>query len=92
MSCVALRNAVARGDAFQFTVDVAMNPLPFTVKVNPAPPAITEAGDSDVSTGTEFPVTVNVDDALPPPGVGVTTESVAGPDTETSAARIVAFN
>jgi hypothetical protein len=51
-SCVLLRNVVARGLPFQFTTDADVKPDPFTVSVNPAPPATVLDGDSEVATGT----------------------------------------
>ena len=50
-SCVALTNVVARSDPFQRTTDAFVNDEPFTVNVNPEPPAIVAAGDRD-ATGT----------------------------------------
>src|SRR5437868_6383173 len=63
VSCAEETNAVVRGDAFQFTCDAAMKPLPLTVSVNDGPPAITEAGEIVEITGTEFPVTLKFEDA-----------------------------
>jgi hypothetical protein len=43
---------VVRPDPFQFTVEPETKPLPFTVSVNPAPPAVAEAGLRPVVAGT----------------------------------------
>src|ERR1700733_5359141 len=44
VNCDELTNVVARGLPFQFTTAPERNPVPFTVKVNAAPPAPVLAG------------------------------------------------
>jgi hypothetical protein len=56
MSCVALPYVVVRGLPFQFTVEPETKPLPVTVSVKPAAPAVAPAGDNDVSAGSGFGV------------------------------------
>src|SRR4051794_22685902 len=42
---------VTRGDPFHSTTEVETKPWPTIVSCNPAPPAVAEAGDSDVTKG-----------------------------------------
>jgi hypothetical protein len=51
-SWVALTNVVVRAAPFQRTTDEATKPLPFTVNVSPALPAVAVAGESVLATGT----------------------------------------
>src|ERR1019366_899110 len=46
VSWVSLINVVANGEPFQFTVEAATNPAPFTVRVNPSPPGAVASGTS----------------------------------------------
>jgi hypothetical protein len=51
------------------------NPVPLTVKVNAAPPAVALAGDNELIVGTGFDAVI-VKAALPevpPPGAGLNT-------------------
>ena len=50
-SWVLLTSVVPRVDPFQLTTEAPVNPLPFTVKVNAAPPAEAVEGDSEVTEG-----------------------------------------
>jgi hypothetical protein len=43
-SCVALTTVVGRAEPFQRAIDEAVNPLPVTVKVKPAPPTAAPDG------------------------------------------------
>jgi hypothetical protein len=47
-----LTNAVARGDPFQFTMAPGTNPVPVTVRVNPAPPGTIAEGTIGFRKGT----------------------------------------
>jgi hypothetical protein len=61
---------VVRFDPFQLTVEPETKPVPFTVSVNPAPPAVVEAGLRPVVAGTGLlilTVTVRIDDSITPP-------------------------
>ena len=51
VSWVALINVVALAAPLNFTIDVDTNPVPFTVKLNPAPPAVALVGEIEVSVG-----------------------------------------
>ena len=53
--CVALTKAVFRPAPFTCTTDPAKNPVPFTVSVNPEPPAVTLDGAMEVIVGTPCP-------------------------------------
>src|SRR5262245_19043178 len=68
------------------------NPVPFTIRGNPAPPTATKFGVNEVIVGTRL-LTVNVtafDD--PPPGAGVKTVMFAVPAVVKLLAGIVAVN
>ena len=79
MICVLLTNAVGRLLPFHSTVEVETKLLPFTVRVNPAPPTITVAGESEFKTATGLlTVKVAVLDE-PPPGAGLVTWTGAVP-------------
>jgi hypothetical protein len=51
VSCVALANVVVLAAPLNFTTEVDTNPIPFTVKVKAAPPAVALVGESEVSVG-----------------------------------------
>lgn len=75
MSSFALRKVVESDAPFHSTTVPEAKPLPFTVKVNAAPPAVTVAGVMEVITGagrmvklTEFevmPLVVRVTGTVP---------------------------
>lgn len=74
------------GVPFQSTVELATKLLPFTVRVNGVEPAATDEGESDEIEGAGLEVVI-VNDApleVPPPGVGLTTVTVAVPVVVTS--------
>jgi len=52
VSCVAETNVVVRAEPFQFTFELEMKLVPFTVKVNWALPAMVELGLIEVVVGT----------------------------------------
>ena len=65
----------------KLTVDDESNPVPFTVKVNCAPPAVVEVGEIEMVVGAGF-FTVNVcAPDVPPPGPGFTTVMESVPPT-----------
>ena len=52
VNCVLLTNVVVRGPLFQRTSEPATKFDPLTVSVNPAPPAVADAGLNVVNAGT----------------------------------------
>src|SRR5215510_9230329 len=91
-NCMALTNVVGRLTPFQRTTDVLTNPLPLTVTVNAAAPAVTLDGDSDSTPGTGFAIVNARSPDVPPPGAGDTTDTCAVPAAATSDAPIDACN
>ena len=89
---VPLTNVVVRGELFHRTTEPEMKLLPLTVSVKPAPPAVAEFGLRLLTDGTGFGgVTVNVTPfEAPPPGPGLNTVTVRGPEVEMSLAGIAA--
>lgn len=73
VNCVPLTNVVVRLLPFHCTTALFSKLLPFTVRLNAAPPAIAEFGESveRVATGV-VTLKKNVFDG-PPPGAGFTT-------------------
>ena len=58
-NCELLTNVVARALPFQLTTDPDTKLVPFTVRVNPAPPGATASGTSGwLISGTGFTVPV----------------------------------
>jgi hypothetical protein len=86
-SCVALTKVVVRGLPFQSTREAATKPLPVTVRVNAAAPAVAELGASVLKAGTGLAAAIVNGTALevPPPGAGLTTVTEAVPAAATSA-------
>jgi pectin methylesterase-like acyl-CoA thioesterase len=91
-NCVPLTNVVGRVAPFHRTTDALANPLPVTVTVNAAAPAVTLAGDTDSTLGTGFAIVNAKSPEAPPPGAGVNTDTCAGPPVATSAASIAAWS
>lgn len=50
-SCVGVTNVVVFETPLKFTTDVVTNPVPFTVKVNAAPPAVELVGEIEAAVG-----------------------------------------
>jgi len=67
---------VVRLVPFQFTTDPLMNPVPFTVRVKAAPPAVAADGDREVMEGTGLVGTLMVP---PVPVTDVTLPSTKAP-------------
>ncbi len=94
VNCVALTNDVVRAEPPHSTATPETKLLPFTVRVNPAPPAIAVAGPSEEIVGTGFGFTgalIVKDDAgevLPL----ANTVTWAVPAFATSAAGMLAVN
>ncbi len=93
-TCVALTNVVVRFDPFHLTTAPLTNPVPFTVKVNAAPPAVALVGDNELIVGTGFEAVIvkAAFPEVPPPGVGLNTDTCAVPAVAISAAVIAACN
>jgi 3,4-dihydroxy-2-butanone 4-phosphate synthase len=88
--CVALTNVVVFAFPLNFTAEATTNPVPFTVNVNAAPPAVALVGDSVVTVGTGlFTVKVTAFD-VPPPGAGFVTVTGGVPAEARSLAKIAA--
>ena len=51
VNCVAFTNVVVLAAPLNFTTDVETNPVPFTVRVKAAPPAVALVGEREVSVG-----------------------------------------
>ena len=51
VNCVAFTNVVVLAAPLNFTTDVETKPVPFTVRVKAAPPAVALVGESEVSVG-----------------------------------------
>ena len=84
--CVALTNVVAFAAPLKFTTEDALKFVPFTVRVNAAPPLVALVGESVVIVGTglftangEFP-------DVPPPGAGFVTDTLKIPAAAMSVA------
>jgi hypothetical protein len=52
VNCIAETNVVVRLDPFHCTTELLSKLLPFTVRVNAAPPAVAELGLKPLRTGT----------------------------------------
>ena len=51
VSCVALTNVVVLAAPLNFTTEVDTKPVPFTVRVKAAPPAVALVGEREVAVG-----------------------------------------
>ena len=56
VSWVALTNVVVFDTPLKVTADVATNPVPFTVRVNAAPPAVALVGEIEATVGAGLPI------------------------------------
>jgi hypothetical protein len=81
---------VVRLDPFQSTVEPETKAVPFTVSVNPAPPAVAEVGLRLVVASTALLIVKVWALEVPPPGAGFTTVTEAVPAVAMSAAVIAA--
>jgi len=68
---VAFTKVVVRGDPAQFTTEVLTKFVPFTVRVNAAPPASALLGASEVMLGLGLSTTKASEPDTPPPGLGL---------------------
>src|SRR5439155_12607984 len=90
VSWVDETNVVVSAVPFHFTVEVETKFVPFTVKVNCAPPAVAQVGLSEVIVGTGLLMVKVCAFDVPPPGAGFTTVTDAVPAFATRAAVTVA--
>ena len=60
VSCVEEPNVVVSAAPFQFTVDPETKFVPFTVSVNPGPPAVAQVGLSELIVGLALTVITSV--------------------------------
>ena len=77
------------------TVEVLTNPVPFTVNVNVAEPAVTVEGEMFVIVGNGLLADVTLKMTqfeVPPAGAGFITTTVGAPAVATSAADIAAVS
>jgi hypothetical protein len=65
VSCVEETTVVASAVPFHFTVEPETKFVPFTVKVNPAPPGVAQVGLSELMVGVATIVNVTAFDAEP---------------------------
>ena len=70
---VALTNVVVRAEPFHFTCVPATKFVPFTVSVNPGPPAVALLGEIEVSVGAGLSTAKLLGLDVPPPGAGLNT-------------------
>jgi hypothetical protein len=84
-----LTNIVVLVAPLNFTTDAVTNPVPFTVSVNPASPAVALVGEIDVSVGAGL-LTVNVCAFDVPPPAGFVTVTFTVPAVTMSPAGTVA--
>lgn len=90
VSWVALTKVVALAAPLNFTTEVGTKPVPLTVSVNAAPPAVTLVGETEANVGAGL-LMVNVCALeIPPPGGGFETVTFAVPPLAISAAGMVA--
>ncbi len=93
VSCVGLTNVVTGALAPKFTAEVETKPVPFTVRVNPAAPAVALVGEMVVIAGTGFtPETTNTAGAEVPPPAGLVTVTLTLPAVAMSEARMAAVS
>ena len=85
-------NVVPSVFPFHFTVDVETKFVPFTVKVNCAPPAVAQVGLIELVVGTGLLIVNVCGFDVPPPGAGFTTVTDAVPAFATRAAVTVAVS
>ena len=77
--CVSLTNAVVRETPLIFTVEPLTKFVPFTTSVNPGEPATTLDGTSDETVGAGSSTLKDSVFDVPPPGVGLVTDTSTGP-------------
>ena len=83
---------MALAEPFQLTTDDELKFVPFTVRVNPLPPAVFDVGLMDGVVGTGFFIVKVWEFEVPPPGVELTTVTAAVPAIVMSDERIAAVS
>src|SRR6266849_2425254 len=84
-------NVVVRAAPFHCTIEEDRKLVPVTVSVNAPPPTMAEPGFKESTVGSGFLVIVKVNAVVvPPPGLGVETETCAVPTVAISAAVMAA--
>ena len=89
---VADSKVVGRSSPFQRTVDPDTKPAPLTVRVKLGPPAAVDVGLSELIDVTGLPIVKTRVPEVPPPAVGVWTETSAAPAVVMSDAGMDACN
>lgn len=74
-----------------FTTDVDTKPVPFTVRLTAAPPAVALVGEIEVSVGAGLLIVKVCALEMPPPGGGFVTVTFAVPPVAISAAGMAAI-
>ena len=92
VNCVALPKVVVRALPFHRTVEPFTKPLPFTIKVNAAPPVVAEFGFNVVMPGVGLLMVKVAAAEVPPPGAGLFTVTLAVPAVAMSLAGMAAVN
>jgi hypothetical protein len=86
VSFVALTNVVAFAVPLKFTTELVRKLVPLTVRVKPAPPAVTPFGLSDEIVGAGLFIANGEFPEVPPPGAGLVTVTLTDSAVRISAA------
>jgi hypothetical protein len=89
---VALTNVEECAAPFHVTADVVINPLPFSVRTEPAPNVVILLGEMPVSVGVGLLIANDNVLDVPPPGAGFVTVICPVPPEPMSAAVSATFN
>src|SRR3970040_1735616 len=92
VSCVLLRKVVVRSAPFQRTTEEEIKPLPLTVRVKPASPAVALEGNKEVKLGPGLLMVRTGAFEVPPPGAGLNTVTCAVPAVARSLAGMAAVS
>lgn len=96
VNCNELMKTVVSGVPFQLIVELPIKFVPFTVNINEAAPAVTLAGESELTAGTGLVAIVPIVNIaafdVPPPGVPLNTVILAVPALAISEELTVAVN
>ena len=93
VTCPLVTKVVVSAVVFHSMVVPVLNPLPFTVSENAAPPAVADAGDNDEIAGGALIVKVSAFETKGcPPGTWFDTVTLAVPAVVSKLAGTVAFN